>query len=304
MVATDVDIPVAVFQKYGLTAKKQGNEFHSPCPACGGRDRMIWYGDDKGNGYCRQCQKTFWLMDLEKLDPLEKLDRMQRAKERETAERAILERRITKFHEQEAYRAGWHDGMNYAARQWWTAQGITEESIDWYGLGACKYPLVNRTTGERVEMNAYTIPIYDPDTWSVVNRQYRLDNPPAGVGKYRQEQGIPARSFYCRQHTGGDVLIVEGAKKAIVVDQLLAHSIQVVGLPGISPSERLIDELACYKRKYFLPDPDVQTAPIKRFQERLQNIKVVRLPVKPDDAITQHGLTRNDLREWLLQTRL
>lgn len=299
-----MDVPTLVMERFGLVAKKQGKEYHSPCPDCGGRDRLIWYNDDKGNGYCRQCYKTFWLTDLDKLDPLDKLERIQRARECEAQEQKMLEHRISKFREQDAYRHGWHDAMNYAAREWWHGQGITDESIDWYGLGACKYPITNGVTGERRELNAYTIPIYDPLTWAVVNMQYRLENPPEGFGKYRQEAGLPARSFYAKQATEGDVLIVEGTKKAIVVAQLLDHSIQVVGLPGISPAPHLIDELKLFKRKWFLPDPDVKDAPLQRFVDRLPNLRVVRLPVKPDDAVVQYHFSRDSLRAYCAGARV
>jgi len=299
----DSDIPVLVYQKFGLEAKRKGNEYHSACPDCGGKDRCIWFNDETKNGFCRQCVKTYWLTDLEKIDPLEKLERQKRAREREEQEMAMLERRIASFQRRSDYQAGWHDAMSFTAREWWRQQGITDESIDWYGLGMCKYPLVNGSTGDRRNFTAYTIPIHDPITWDVVNMQYRISDPLPGMGKYRQETGLPARSFYARQHTGGDVLIVEGAKKAIVLDQFTDHTIQVVGLPGITPSDRLIEELAGYKRKYLLPDPDVSEKPVQRFRERLTDLRVTRLPVKPDDAIMQSGMTKDDLRGWLRYSR-
>lgn len=297
------EIPVLVMQKFGLEAKRQGNEYHSPCPDCAGKDRCIWFNDETKNGFCRQCMKTFWLTDLEKIDPLEKLDRQKRAREREVQELAMIERRITDWQRRADYRAGFHDGMSYAAREWWMGQGITDESIDWYGLGMCKWSWNNNADGEQRKVTAYTIPIRDPQTWEVVNMQYRLENPPPGVGKYLQSQGLPARSFYARQHTGGDVLIVEGAKKAIVLDQFTDRTIQIVGLPGITPSDRLIDELAGYKRKWLLPDPDVLEKPVQRFREHLTDLRVVRLPVKPDDAVLQRGMGKDELRNFMRYAR-
>lgn len=32
-----------------------GGEYHSPCPACGGRDRFIIW-EAKGRYFCRQCE--------------------------------------------------------------------------------------------------------------------------------------------------------------------------------------------------------------------------------------------------------
>jgi hypothetical protein len=294
-----LDIPTLVQERYGMVAKKQGREYHSPCPDCGGRDRMVWYGDDKGNGFCRQCLKTFWLTDLKQLDPLERLALEQQARANMEREKQMQAQNLKTWQEKQAYRQGWNDALSYAAREWWHTQGIGDESISRYELGYRKYPIENARTGERLSLDAYTIPIHDPDTWDVVNMQYRLINAPPTIGKYRQASGIPARSFYARPHTGGDVVIVEGAKKAIVLNQLLEDSIQVVGLPGITPSERLIDELSGYKRKWFLPDPDVQDGPIHRLTSILDNVHVVRLPVKPDDAVTGCGMGKQELRRWM-----
>lgn len=299
---SSIDIPTLVRGKYGLTAKKQGREYHSACPDCGGHDRMIWFGDEKGNGFCRQCLKTFWLTDLEK-DPLELARREQKAREYAERQRKLDAQMLKKFQSRATdYLQGWHDAMDFAAREWWHQQGITDESIDYFELGARPYPLTN-SNGEKLNLMAYTIPIRDPHNWEVVNMQYRIDNPPAGFGKYRQETGLPARNFYTRPHTFADILIVEGAKKAIVLEQLLDGAMQIVGLPGITPSERLIDEIRGYKRKFFLPDPDVTHANIQRFASRLSNLRTVRLPVKPDDAVNRYGFTKGDLREWIMQTR-
>ena len=134
-----MDVQTLVMEKFGLTAKRQGQEFHSPCPDCGGRDRLIWFGDSKGNGFCRQCLKTFWLLDLQKLDPLEKLEREQRAREYEAQQRGLQAQLLRKFQSRaQDYLRGWHDAMTFAAREWWHAQGITDDSMASYGLGACK----------------------------------------------------------------------------------------------------------------------------------------------------------------------
>lgn len=299
----DTQIPDLVLKRFGLVAKRTGNEYHSPCPECAGKDRCMWFADGKANGFCRQCLKTFWLDDAKQLDPLDRLEREQRARELAERERQLQAQRLATWQQRAAYRKGWNDALSYAAREWWHAQGITDETIEQYELGATRYPLVNRRTGERVNLTAYTIPIRDPESWQVVNVQYRIENPPEGVGKYRQEQGLPARSFYAHPVTSGDVLIVEGAKKAMVLDQLLEGDVQVVGLPGITPSERLIDELGTFGRKWLLPDPGVSSHQVDRFRSRLSNLQVVPLPLKPDDAVTQYGMTRTDLREWLMQFR-
>mgnify|MGYP001590180104 CR=1 FL=1 len=124
----DVDIPVAVMQRFGLVAKKQGKEHHSPCPECGGNDRLTWFGDGKGNGFCRNCLKTFWLTEAQELDPLEKLEQLAKEREIREREQSLMQARLTDWQSKAAaYRKGWHDAMSYAAREWWRKQGITHK---------------------------------------------------------------------------------------------------------------------------------------------------------------------------------
>lgn len=296
------DVPTRVMEKFGIVAKKRGKEFHSPCPECGGRDRMIWW--ERGNGWCRQCDFKTWIDDGLKVENL--AERAAYLAQCIAKEKKIEQDKLAAWQDgfKTGYLWGWHDAMTATQREWWHSQGIDDEMIDLYALGYCRNKIVKVGDNEYITANAYTIPILDPHTGKLVNIQYRLENPPAGVGKYRQENDLQARNFYASGKLGEDVIIVEGAKKALVLYYKLGQVLNVVGLPGITPRAELIDELADFKRKYFIPDPGVCEKQIGRFAERLTNLRLVTLPVKPDDAFVNYGMERDDLRAMFRTARV
>lgn len=296
------DIPVLAFQKWGLTLKRSGKEFHSPCFNCGGRDRLITW--ELGNYYCRQCGVKGWLDSTHK--PMDLAERARILAEDIARRKQIEQSKLNDWQEgfKTGYLYGWHDAMSAQQRDWWHRQGMTDEIIDGYVLGYCPNKRVRTEDGTYYTAGAYTIPILDRETHKLVNIQYRLEAAPEGVGKYRQEFDIPARNFYPGYEPGRDVIVVEGAKKALVLFHMLDKEINVVGIPGISPNYDLIDELAVFKRKWFIPDPDVNAKQIRKFSDRLTDLRIVRLPVKPDDAVVHYRMNRASLAEYCAKARV
>lgn len=296
------DVVSMAYQRFSITLKQTGrNEYHSSCPECGGKKRFVVW--DKGNYWCRECGFSGWLQERDKTWKIDPVLREQHARE---IERLRQERK----QEQEklvaswqdgfntGYIQGWHDAMRQGNRDFWLAQGILEQNIDRYSLGYC--PSKKVYVGENlINIPAYTIPITDPTTNRWVNVQYRLVDPPKGVGKYRQEKDLPAAAFYANSHLDGDCIIVEGAKKAIVVSQLICDGIQVVGLPGISPNQQILEKLKGFKRKWLIPDPDVKSETIRKLVGALGNTRSVTLPDKIDDCILKYGLDQHLLRREL-----
>lgn len=238
----EYDVVSMAYQRFGITLKqKTHNEYSSGCPECGGTKRFIVW--DKGNYWCRECGFSGWLQEREKVwkpDPILREQHIReiekRRKEREQEQAKLLASWQDGFNA--GYIKGWHDAMRQPQRDFWMAQGIFEENIDRYSLGYC--PSKKVRVGESViEVPAYTIPITDQTTGKWVNVQYRLVDPPKGVGKYRQEYEIPAAAFYANSHMDGDCIIVEGAKKAIVVSQLICDSIQDDGAQIVMPIHTL-----------------------------------------------------------------
>jgi hypothetical protein len=287
------------YTRWGLSPRRFGKEYHAPCFKCGGRDRLIIFSD--GGYYCRQCQVKGWLDDDKKheVDPLAVIMNAERI----ARERAIQEKRNADW--EAGYRAGywrgWHDGMNQANRWWWNSQGISNHLIDRFGLGYNPRKTIETPQGE-MTLPAYTIPIRDPETDNVINIQYRLADSPAGIGKYRQESGITAAAFYAEPNciAGDDAIVLEGAKKAIVVWDRLDAAIQVVGLPGCTPGEIVLEKLKVFKRIWLALDPGTEHA-AKRIKKILPQARVMRLPDKPDDIWLRHGMTIDLFREYMRQ---
>lgn len=294
----DKDIISLAFSRFGIHLTATGQEFHGPCPECGGTDRWIVWAE--GNHFCRQCGLKGWLNANFTPSP----DHLRLAQEREAAVAAAVQDRLTRWQHNGAKQhvVEYHEALRDRDRAWWAAQGLTELQQDYYLLGYCAHKRVLVEGEQFQETEAYTIPIHSPFSHELVNIQYRLSNPPLGTGKYRQETGLPAAIFYATTRTEGDVLIVEGAKKAAVLSGLVGDSVQVAGLPGICPSHRLLEELGAFRRKWLLPDPDVMDSQLKRFRDRLTQLKVVRFHRKIDDLIIG-GLDRNMFRAWLLNAR-
>ena len=194
----------------------------------------------------------------------------------------------------------WHDKMTQENRLWWASQGITQQQVDYYELGYLPHKEIETPDGKMV-LPAYTIPIRDRENWEIVNIHYRLDNPPAGVHKYRYEHGIPSREFYACPGQFDNLIVVEGAKKAMVVYDRMDGATQVVGLPGCSPSEDVMNRLKGAGNVWLVLDPGCEKQE-QRFKSHVPQSRVVRLPGKPDDLMMA-GMTNTQFRSYLSQGR-
>jgi hypothetical protein len=204
--------------------------------------------------------------------------------------------------ERAAYEMGRDDERKSIAREYFTREGISLARIERHGLGYTPDHVI-ALGGEYYRLGAYTIPIVAPESGELVNMQYRLADPPAGVGKYRQAPGLPAAAFFAESTLAGDALVVEGAKKAIVVSQFIRSEAQVVGLPGKKVSGRVLEQLRGFERVYVMLDPDAWAEAERIAQALAPRARVVRLPDKPDDLIVKGGMQPAHLRAYLESAR-
>jgi len=302
----DAIVSEIAYLRWGLSPKRRGREWHSPCPQCGGEDRFIIFAN--GGFWCRHgdCGYRGWLDDDKqdwKPDPrlAQKWLEDKAIREAEQYAKDLAWREGFKV----GYIRGWHDAMSERERAWWYQQGITSYQIDHYTLGYIPQKRIRVGDGF-TEVAVYTIPIRDPDDWdTIVNIQYRIADPLPGIGKYRQEAGISAAAFFAEPRGINDsAIIVEGAKKAMVVYDRLDGAVQVVGLPGNTPGDRIITKIAeqKYKRIWIALDPGC-LAKAENIARQIGGGWVVNLPDKPDDAILRGILTVERLREYARQAR-
>ena len=182
-----------------------------------------------------------------------------------------------------------HRRMQEEQRVWWRQQGIADEWQEYYKLGYAPQRSFSHN-GELFVANAYTIPIFDLG-WKPINMQYRIENPPPGVGKYRQEAGLSAAAFLSRPdmgELGGEIIVVEGAKKAAVVCAHLSDTPQVVGLPGCSSWAGMDTALQVCERVYVVLDPGAEEAAERLAVAIGKQAVVVTIRMKPDDALLAH----------------
>jgi len=248
---------------------------------------MAW--EDIGNYYCRKCGSKGFLSSHESIG----LTREELGAIREERDRKIRAEREMSLKEWQAtfdfsQIQKWHSQLTPKMRDEWNVAGIPDAVLDSYCVGYTQ----KFVGGIQKPIASYTIPIISNETNKVINIQYRLIDPPAGVGKYRQVSNIPAAPAYMSSATEGDVLVVvEGWKKAVVVFEFLGKTTQVVGIPGISPHDEVIRTLSKFKKVILIPDPfpskdrDLFGRAVKRFSSLLENLYLVSLFEKPDDLI-------------------
>jgi len=278
--------------------RSDAKSWRGPCPACGGSRRFVVFTDHEFpyyHGFCDECgrKEKYWEAYQ---DPVSSEDKRKWAEAAAKAEQERTEyrrRKLAEFTTAEIW-AELHERMTDTNYRWWESQGIPADWADFWKLG---YTAEKRFEhdGDLFTRSAYTIPKFDL-TWKPTNIDYRIIDPPPGVGKYRPSPGLPAAAFLSRpdhDKMTDSITIVEGSKKAMVVSIWQGNENQVIGIPGCS-SWAGVDKLQA-GRVYIVLDPDARAWALKLARAIGPAARVVVLPVKPDDAFTQHGMST---AEW------
>lgn len=310
--------------------KYHGNgEFSAACPRCGDSghigsdppDRFRMFSPEPGKnarGWCRACSFFAWAdegEDYSRPSP-EAIAAAQAERERLAAEE--LERTKAKLRAIQAspFWREWHEQMTAGQRAEWHRQGVIDYFIDYYQLGWVSDHTYFHA-GQFYHSPAMTIPHYEAgdENWRLANIQYRLVEPARGAGKYRMTKDLPAALFRTEpdEPLTGAVLVVEGAKKAIVTythlgSQPLGERLSIVAIPSKTPSDALLSPLAGADLVYLGLDPDAYVPPrnspmpaAQSIAQRLgqERVRYVHFPAKPDDLIVQYGLDGDALKKYL-----
>lgn len=292
-------------RRFGITLNGSGRsrEWHCACPFChDGKDRFIIWAE--GNYYCRVCGKKGWLNeDNKKWKPPDDWQKQleERTRQLEVERCQKLQRWQNRFNKGLIWK--WHDNMPEAARAQWLKWGVSEDAIETYALGYRAHKAIETPKGV-MTLPAYTIPVTRPVTGDVVNVQYRLVVPPAAdIGKYRQERDIPAAAFYASAVMEGAVIVVEGAKKAIVVAERISYALPVVGMPSNVPHQNLLKELDCFSEVYLAFDPWSDKQVVRAVAHIGKRARVLKLPGKPDDLFVENGWSAESFMRYLKYAR-
>ena len=306
--------------------RKTAHEYSSSCPECGGSphgnewpDRFRMFTDGKIRGWCRQCD-YLWFPDMNETDWRPDAEEIaRRAKAAEERLQLEIEKAQSTLAEMRSARAWleYHDKMTKNARAEWWMRGLSDQWIDWWQLGYSDTFDLWRKTGDDWEKwwtsPTLTIPIWGND-WQVNNIKHRLLEVPPSGGKYQQEKrGIPAAPFLCDpDRKSGTLMIAEGEIKAMVTFATIdSATIQVAGIPSVTPSEQMINSFNEYEPVYICLDPDAfqkpapgREAAIERVSSMVGNrARVIELPDKIDDLILAGHLDKNGLRKAFKRAR-
>lgn len=277
------------------------DEWHGPCPRCGGRDRFVVFADRPFPSWrwlCRVCSPDGgWVDELNPRlkEPISAEKRAEWARERERQERErerIRQEIINGLTLQQAWEI-FHDKMQTAQREWWRSQGVPDEWQDYLRLGYIP-DHTYMSDGQLYQSPVYTIP-YFRENWALATMQYRIANPINPADKYRFSKGLTSAYYMTQpdQPIGDKVLICEGAKKAIVT---VSHAdldadTTVLSVPSKSDNAGIVQAVQACGRVWVALDPDAGTQAEALARKIGPAARVVELPGKIDDALLAGSLT-------------
>lgn len=308
------------------------HEWVSACPQCGdaghrGRGRpdrfRMWDSHNKpgvnARGKCRQCEFFEWADEDHRPTEAERAQAQQERRvwaeakaRRQRLRLAALARSglVAKLAEQRR-------SNPEAIRLWSDEHGIAEGEQEAFSLGWTP----NHSywfDRQRHLSSALSIPVF-AGTGEPINIHYRLLDAPPEHGKYRYTAGLTPPLYVLRpEHpfNNQSVIVVEGAKKAIVVGLRLGHEYSVVGLPSANPNPGILEPLSTARCLYVVLDPDAFVTPkvmpgqparrslLRRLLPSLPSpYRIVKMPVKPDDFFWKYGGSADDFRAYLALSR-
>lgn len=290
-------------------------EYSSTCPKCGGDlhqdhswpDRCRWFVDDKPLGWCRVCGTVFWPDKArEKMSPEDFAAWRQEQIRQEEARKRSAERALAHLRSEQTW-LRYHETMGEVGRTYWEGRGIPRGWQGFWQFGWCTDQHVTLPNGYGVITPSATIPLFNEagELMNVKHRLVRVNDP--GF-KYRYElagQGQPP--FLCNlgEPIAGDVIAVEGEIKAAVTFATLDESgCIMVGLPGKSVGQAVVDTFTQAERVTIIMDPDAESD-ARQLAQRIGAGKCrILIPhAKIDDAILAGDIDRWGLRRWLRQAR-
>ena len=319
-----IGLEVASFRKVA------NDEYHGPCPFCGGKDRFVIYTDREypsWNWFCRQCSPDGgWIDEInprlkQELSP-EEITKF--AKEKAIRERQLLDQSIERAQKASKELQATEKWLEYyenagkRGQKLWELRGLSKEWQWFWQLGFCEDYTLWRKEGDSWidwwHSPTLSIPIRGYD-WQVTNIKHRLLREPDDAGKYRYEKsGLPAASFVCLpDQISGPLFLAEGEIKAMVTLATLDNdNLQVIGIPSISPDVNLFALMDEFEPIYLCLDPDAyekrgpkHTPAAEKVISALgeERIRIIELPDKIDDLIVAGVLSKARLQNIIKRAR-
>ena len=299
--------PIGIIERHWHISLQRvsGDEYRSlnGCPICGDggkgdkSDRFRVFLDGKPRCWCRKCGYTAFADSLgdqaltEQDRRILALEARQREIERTQREHEARLSALEKIHDCTDH-LHYHEQMTSQQREWWYRQGIFDEAIDKWQLGWCWH-----CPTDRDGRASYTIPIMHRG--ELENIRHRLAQADNG-DKYRPHMaglGVQLFNADLLDAKPERVLLVEGEKKTIVLDQ---YGFPAVGICGKRSFMRpWLEWFADTQDIIVALDPDAHESAVKLAQAFGKRARVATLPMKIDDAITEYGATAAEIEAYL-----
>jgi hypothetical protein len=276
------------------------HSWRGPCPRCGGKRRLLIFTDHpfpKWNCLCDGCGLHAWADQLNtavkaETTPEQRAEWARRNKAEQEAREKLRREKLADFTSHELW-------LELAARMtdqhraWWRSQGIPDDWQKALRIGYLPQKKYIGQDGEHHVSPAYTIPYFHTG-FEFVTLQYRLNDACCPEERYRFEKGLGTSYYQASPQCpiGEEVIICEGAKKAIVTAVNTPERYTVLAVPSKSDFAGVVEAVKAAERVYILLDPDATHRAMQLAGQVGQTARIASLPVKVDDGFVIHGLSQ------------
>lgn len=287
--------------------RKSPNEYSSSCPYCmAGDDRFVLFVVGKGGfpfAFCRHDPSGHrWYPSKDHKLTQGEIDEFRRNQIEVEKARIEASQRVLQILQNDRMWESFFDQNSEWSRKTFAEWGISETWIKYLQLGFMPQYILHRIDEPDYFTPAFTIPIWNVGG-VVQNIKLRLANPPDTGSRYRNYYSTGQSFLFVPLYDlplKGTCVLVEGEKKAIVMEQTLNDpNLRVVGLQTKTPAPELFSQLKDFELVYVWLDPDGMVKENKSKESAVEyvtrmigkeRVRVVPCPVKSDDGIIQHGL--------------
>ena len=290
--------------------RKTSNEFCSSCPQCHGEihkngehpDRFVMfivgrYGDPLG--FCRKCGYRW--TNRSRLPLREDVEAWRIYQIGVEQSRIEAAKRSIEILQNDRVWEQFHANNNAYSTEMFRGWGIEKFWIDYLKLGLIPDYTV-KSGDEYYHSPGVTIPIWGAES-KVQNVKIRVTNPRHDRDRYRNLYPMGQSFLFIPRHEEplkGTAILVEGERKAIVLEQTLDNpKARVVGLQTKTPAPELFSQLKDFDRVFIWLDPDAHVKEEKGKESAVEYVTrlvgkdrslIVDCPYKVDDGINENGL--------------
>ena len=253
---------------------------------------------EDGGYWCRQCQIKGWLDNHAtiQLSPQQLNEIRLRRLERQMLEHDRRLSALERMHKCTDH-VQYHKLMDDDDWEYWHQQGMFDDTIKKYLLGIC----YNCPT-DREHRASYTIPVINDK--KLVNIRHRIADATDG-DKYRPHMaGLGNTLFnadFVYDSDPKQIIVCEGEKKSIVLDQWGFDAVGVMGKGGFP--DRWAMKFERFGLVYVCLDPDAREEAFRIADLFGERGRVVVMAHKADDFFTLYGGRPPDFRRQLQWAR-